>query len=75
MVTYQASNIAIQLHIVKVVTGSINLPWVQLRGVLHVEDGLQNNMYEISSFQLSNFTFCLKEALSSKPSLASAVYT
>merc|ERR1719150_1772210 len=37
---HQASNIAIQLHIVEVVTGSINLPWVQLRGVLHVEDGL-----------------------------------
>ena len=41
MVAYQASNVAIQLHIVEVVTGSINLPWVQLRGVLHVKDGLR----------------------------------
>ena len=41
MVAYQASNVAIQLHIVEVVTGGINLPWVQLRGVLHVEDGLR----------------------------------
>merc|ERR1719382_2423196 len=37
---HQASNVAIQLHVVEVVTGSINLPRVQLRGVLHVEDGL-----------------------------------
>merc|ERR1719268_323433 len=37
---HQASNVAIQLHIVEVVTGSINLPGVQLRGVLHVKDGL-----------------------------------
>ena len=39
--THQASNVAIQLHIVEVVTGGINLPRVQLRGVLHVEDGLR----------------------------------
>merc|ERR1712156_370262 len=37
---HQASNVAVQLHVVKVVTGSINLPWVQLCSVLHVEDGL-----------------------------------
>merc|ERR1719357_2363761 len=37
---HQASNVTIQLHIVEVVTGGINLPWVQLRGVLHVKDGL-----------------------------------
>ena len=39
--THQASNVAIQLHIVEVVTGGINLPRVQLRGVLHVKDGLR----------------------------------
>merc|ERR1719400_2187508 len=37
---HQASNVAIQLHIVEVVTGGINLPGVQLRSVLHVKDGL-----------------------------------
>ena len=39
--TYQASDVSVQLDIVEVVAGGIHFPWVQLSGVLHVEDCLE----------------------------------
>ena len=74
----QASDVPIQLHIVEIVACSIHLPWVQLCRVLHVKDCLELKVLTSSLIierVLEMVTFCLKEALSSKPSLASAVYT
>ena len=38
---YQASDVSVQLNIVEVVAGGVHFPWVQLSGILHVEDCLE----------------------------------